>query len=126
MATQMFGRINLTGGTKSVDNLPYANLNDEDLCIVINSAKQLSFYRFNASSSAAEDSPDIIEPDDQTGNGRWELLQSVIREKSKMTAIGGFAVKLTNKTGVVTIAGQLVKADGSADDAVDLCETSDV
>lgn len=125
MTTQMFGRINLVGGTESVDNIPYDNLNDEDLCIVINSSKELYYYRFNSSSNAAEDSPNIITPDDQTGNGRWELISSNILEKSRMTAIGGFAVKLTNKTGVASVAGKLVEADSSNDDAVELCGTSD-
>ena len=124
MTTQMFGRINLAGGAKAVDNIPYANLNDEDLCIVINSAKRLSFYRFNSSSSEAENLPDIIEPDDQTGNGRWELIASDILEKSRMTAIGGFAIKLTNKAGT-SVAGRLVKADLTTDDAVALTGTSD-
>lgn len=125
MAVEMFGRTQLIGGTRSVDNIPYANLDDGDLCIVINSSKELYYYRFNASSSDAEDSPDIIEPDDQAGNGRWELISSSVFEKSRMTAIGGFAVKLTNKTGPASVAGQLLKADLTADDAVALTETSD-
>ena len=126
MATQMFGRTQLIGGTKSVDNLPYANLNDGDLCIVINSSKELYYYRFNASSGDAENSPDLIEPDDQAGNGRWELITSSVSQKAQMTSIGGFAVKLTNKTGSASVAGQLVEASDSNDDAVELCSTSDV
>ena len=39
-------------------------------------------------------------------------------DKSMMTHIGGFAVKLTNKTGAVTVQGQLVKADTATNDAV--------
>ena len=41
-------------------------------------------------------------------------------EKSKMTNIGGFAIKLTNKTGGNSVAGQLVQADTTANDAVKL------
>ena len=42
------------------------------------------------------------------------------KEKCGMTAIGGFAVKLTNKTGVNSVAGKLVRADTTTDDAVKL------
>ena len=45
--------------------------------------------------------------------------------KSRRTDIGGFAVKLTNKTGANTVAGQLVKADTATDDAVILTAAGD-
>ncbi len=48
-----------------------------------------------------------------------------VSQKSKLTSIGGFAVKLTNKTGGVTVAGQLVKADIATDDAVVLTGAAD-
>ncbi len=76
-ATKMYGRITLTGGTKSVDNIPYANLVDGDLCITVNSSKEFYLHRFESSSSAGESPPDIITPDDQAGNGRWELVPLV-------------------------------------------------
>lgn len=38
-----------------------------------------------------------------------------VNDKSSMTAIGGFAIKLTNKTGTTTVAGQLVQADTTTD-----------
>lgn len=41
----------------------------------------------------------------------------IVAEKSKLTSIGGLAVKLTNRTGANTIAGQLVKADTGDDDS---------
>ncbi len=40
--------------------------------------------------------------------------------KSRMTSIGGFAIKLTNKTGANSVAGQLVRADTTTNDAVKL------
>jgi len=46
--------------------------------------------------------------------------------KIKLTEIGGYAVKLTNKTGANTVAGQLVKADTATDDAVILAAAGDV
>ena len=51
----------------------------------------------------------------KTGSGDLEL-----GEKTKFTRIGGLAIQLTNKTGVDTVAGQLVQADTSANDAVKL------
>lgn len=48
-----------------------------------------------------------------------------VRAKSGMTAIGGFAIKLTNKTGANSVAGQLVKADPATNDAVILTAVSD-
>ena len=38
-----------------------------------------------------------------------------IEEKCGMTAIGGFAIKLTNKTGSNTVQGQIVKPDNKVD-----------
>ena len=40
-----------------------------------------------------------------------------VNEKSGMTAIGGIAIKLTNKTGSNTVAGQLVQTDTTTNDA---------
>lgn len=46
-------------------------------------------------------------------------------DKAKLTNIGGLAIALTNTTGVVTIAGQLVKADTTTDDGVVLAAAGD-
>ena len=51
----------------------------------------------------------------QSGTGRTH--QS---EKYKLTGIGGFAIKLTNKTGSNTVKGQLVQANTTTNDAVKL------
>ena len=40
-----------------------------------------------------------------------------VKEKSCMTAIGGFAIKLTNKTGSSTVAGQLIQTDTTTNDS---------
>ena len=72
----MWGRTALTGGTKAVDNIAYADISTGDLCIAVDSSKVLYFYRYNADSTAGEVSPETIEPNDQTGNGEWELVTS--------------------------------------------------
>ena len=41
-------------------------------------------------------------------------------EKIKITQLGGLCIKLTNKTGVNSVAGKLVKADTTTNDAVKL------
>ncbi len=56
----------------------------------------------------------------QVGTGR-----TIESEKSKRTAIGGYAIKLTNTTGAVTVKGQTVKADPDTDDAVILTDADD-
>ncbi len=48
-----------------------------------------------------------------------------VQEKSGMSAIGGFCVKLTNKTGANSVAGNLVRADTATDDAVILTAATD-
>lgn len=48
-----------------------------------------------------------------------------ISQKAYVTSIGGYAIKLTNRTGAATVAGQLVKADTANDDAVVLTAAGD-
>ncbi len=48
-----------------------------------------------------------------------------VNEKSGNTSIGGFAIKLTNKTGVNSVAGKLVQADTTQNDAVKLTDTDE-
>ncbi len=45
--------------------------------------------------------------------------------KMKFTALGGLAIKLTNKTGANTVAGQLISFDTTTDDAVALTTADD-
>jgi len=63
----------------------------------------------------------IIDADGNVGVGNETPTQPFsVKEKSCMTAIGGFAIKLTNKTGTNSVGGQLVECDSSTDDAVEL------
>jgi hypothetical protein len=66
----------LTGGDAGdLDRLPYADLNDKDAALVFVAGDATYFYTFDADSEAAESSPDVIVPDDATGDGRWILIQ---------------------------------------------------
>jgi len=54
------------------------------------------------------------------------IFSSAGAQKFKITTIGGLAIKLTNKTGAVTVAGQLVKPDTANNDAVILTAADDL
>ncbi len=66
--------------------------------------------------------PDIAEDPQwiwDDSEGAWASnVPVVVNTKVKLTAIGGVAVKLTNKTGGVSVAGQTVRASTVTDDAV--------
>jgi len=66
------------GGTNALDGVPYASIGDDDVAFVIVGGI-LYFYVFDASSTDAEDVPNVIKPDDAGDNsGRW-ILQAYER-----------------------------------------------
>lgn len=76
MANNFYGGIALTGGAEgALDRIDGAILNDGDGAMVIDSSNdKVYFYTLNASSGAAESSPDTISPDSNAGNKRWILV----------------------------------------------------
>ena len=56
----------------------------------------------------------------EVGIGNAPTLKLDVNAKSGNSLIGGFCIKLTNKTGANSVAGGLVEADDSNDDAVKL------
>ena len=73
-ATNFFGAITLTGGTSgALDDIDGDDLANADICYVVTSTDFYVYY-LNATSGAGESSPDIISPDDNPGNKRWELI----------------------------------------------------
>jgi hypothetical protein len=89
--TGRHGRDNYIGGTKSVDNIPYATLIDPEyvghICEVNTSAGVKSWHVWNIASSASENSPFIIKPDDSGANpGRWELMTGIIMGRTATQA----------------------------------------
>lgn len=74
MANKMYGRTALTGGVAGcLDSIDGARLFDGDIAVVVNSSGEVSFYRLNAVSNAAESSPGIITPDTNAMAKRWIL-----------------------------------------------------
>jgi hypothetical protein len=63
------------GGTGDLDSLVAANLVDKDMAFAIDQTT-VYVYALDDDSGAAESSPDVIKPDDETGNKRW-ILQSM-------------------------------------------------
>jgi hypothetical protein len=78
MANSFYGANGLTGGgTGALDDINHNNLSDGDGAVVVDAVNDKSyFYTYNSSSSASESVPDVINPDSNSGNGRW-ILTSV-------------------------------------------------
>ncbi len=109
-ATKTWIRKSRIGGTDSVDNIPYAQLADGYQCIVVTDSIVHEKYRFESSSSAAENSPWIIKPDDAgAGDGRWELveLNMVIKEVPWSIVDSDTAVATGNGVVALTIPASM-------------------
>lgn len=62
----------------------------------------------------------------ELGIGVAPTLPLDVKAKSGMSDIGGICIKLTNKTGAASVAGQLVQADTANNDAVILAPAGNV
>jgi len=60
------------GGTGALDAIDGQALQDGDVAIVV-ATGHVYFYTLNATSAAAESSPDTISPDTNAGDTRWTL-----------------------------------------------------
>lgn len=75
MATKIFGAIATTGGADgALDSILQATLSDGDLAIVGDSSENAYWYRYESSSTAAEDAPEFVRPNDYSSSGVWILL----------------------------------------------------
>jgi len=59
------------GGASDLDGILLASITDGDMCLVGDGNDRT--YAYDASETAVESSPNIINPDDNTGDGRWIL-----------------------------------------------------
>ena len=82
MASKLYFRTSLTGGTSgALDGIDGAVLADGDGCMVFDGINSY-FYVLNVTSGATESSPNIIKPDLNPGDKRWEL--QTIRSKDTL------------------------------------------
>ena len=73
MSNMVYGATALTGGTAgALDAIDGAILVDKDMAIAITGGYTYA-YLLNATSGAAESSPDVITPDTNPGDKRWIL-----------------------------------------------------
>lgn len=76
-AASIYWRTALTGTGNTVDSIASAGLTDGDGCIVVSSGGTYH-YTYDAASTAAESSPDVIAPNDGGATGRWVLSHSYL------------------------------------------------
>lgn len=78
MAISAFAAIKTAGGTAGcLDDIIHTNISDGDLAIVVDAINDKTYhYTYNSSSAATESDPDIIQPDSNSGNGRWILTKT--------------------------------------------------
>ena len=139
MAKEVYIRTGLTGGTTSdLDGIDGNQINDADVSIVFDT--NISYlYQLDASSGAAESSPDIIVPDTNPGTKCWILQVSYstgattfIGDTDTPAAYAGNAGKYTRVNAGATAlefatpsgSGDMTKAvyDTDADGIVDNSE----
>jgi len=102
MAISAFGATKTIGGTTgALDDIMHTNINDGDLVFVIDAINDIAYhYTYNSSSSASESDPDIINPDSNSGDGRWILVSA---KHDKLTLGGGTEIDELSIDG--TLAG---------------------
>lgn len=106
--------VNLTGGINST-YLDYADGNsllDKDRAFVI-VAGVAYLYELNATSGAAESSPNVIAPDTNAGTKRWILIGQNLAGLTFTAAAVGFTI-----AGGTTSKTLTVSADATLDEAV--------
>ena len=128
MASNFYGAIALIGGAAgALDAIDGTDLATGDGAYVI-TATGFYIYYLNASSGAAESSPDVISPDDNAGNKRWILqastkfyipdtdssnkLQLKWNEDDATNRVLNFKVNTGNRT--LDLAEDLTVLDGAA------------
>ena len=78
MAINAFGAIRTTGGAAgALDDIIHTNISDGNMAVVVDSVTNIVYhYTYDSSSAAGESNPDVINPDSNSGNGRWLLTKS--------------------------------------------------
>ena len=119
MANYLYNATALTGGTSgALDSYSVSALLDGDRAIVSDSGG-LFVLEYDASSTDAESSPNIIVPDDRVSSGAWNLLS--INQASDSPSSGvlveggvwGLDYSVTDTNEVTVTAGNCMSSDNS-------------
>lgn len=70
------------GGANDLDFISVSGISDDDMAFVIVS-DVFYVYQYDSASAAAEDSPNVIKPDDAGATGRWILQKTEINKIQK-------------------------------------------
>lgn len=113
---QVYFRNALTGGGAALDGISYSQLADGDKAFVDSGGIRYGFA-YDSSSAASESSPDVIKPDDNTGNGRWLLKRAttVVDSRLEIVAEGNTGSGQAGNVRLRAYNGALVveKSDGA-------------
>jgi len=102
----MFFRTALTGGgSDALDGIDGAQLAEGDAAIIVRSGGDIFFHYLNATSGAAENSPQVVAPDINAGNKRWELVTVTQQQEiSDALTVDGLTVEQDAKVkGALTV-----------------------
>ena len=76
MATCHFAKALTGGGSNALDGINHTRLGSQDWALVANETDSTIYiYVWDQTNSDAESEPDCINPDSNTGSGRWLLFQ---------------------------------------------------
>jgi len=116
---ECFGAVALTGGSDgALDTIDGTDLIDGDFAIVVDATNDIVYhYTLNATSAAAESSPDVISPDSNAGDKRWILVST-----SRTLKVGDTYIIITDTgTGQIDYyfdTVNLLRMKASSDDIV--------
>ncbi len=107
--------------TSGITNISYSAINITTTGLI--TTGNLDVDTLNLNTNVISDSTGTISFD----NDNLETTGTIETSKSKLTALGGYAIKLTNKTGANTVQGQLVNVYTATaiDDAFKTVDASD-
>lgn len=83
-----YGASKLAGGTAgALDDIDYSSLSTGDGAMVIDATSDTAYcYTYDATVSDAESLPDILKPDNNSGNGRWMMTGMIVGDLTAAAA----------------------------------------
>jgi hypothetical protein len=123
MASKIYAATALTGGAAgALDAIADASLADKDGAVVFVQNGYVYYYVYDSSSTASESSPDVITPDDVSGDGRWILTDAYI-PSGTYEAAGITASDISDKNAGTDITADLEEETHASEHAVSAADT---